>query len=76
MKLALVSILAVASLSLAACEDKKPEPANAAATTTAAATRAAAAPKPSAAPGGWIGSSGRWGAHFERLRRSRSRSRR
>jgi hypothetical protein len=49
MKLALVSILAVASLSLAAC-DKKPEAASPAAT----ATGAAAAPKPSAAPtGGW-----------------------
>jgi uncharacterized lipoprotein YbaY len=51
MKLALVSILAVASLSLAACEDKKPEPAKAA--TTSAPTGAAAAPKSSAAPGGW-----------------------
>jgi uncharacterized lipoprotein YbaY len=50
MKLALVSILAVASLSLAACEDKKPE----AATPAATSTGAAAAPKPSAAPtGGW-----------------------
>lgn len=54
MKLALVSILAVASLSLAACEDKKPEPTNAAGATTTMATGAAAAPKPSAAPaGGW-----------------------
>jgi len=52
MKLAFVSILAVASLSLAACDDKKPEtPATAAATATA--TGAAAAPKSSAAPGGW-----------------------
>lgn len=50
MKLALVSILAVASLSLAACEDKKPEPAKAAGTT---APTGAAAPKGSAAPGGW-----------------------
>ena len=49
MKLALFSILAVASLSLAACEDKKPE--GAAATPTG--TAAAAAPKSSAAPGGW-----------------------
>ena len=50
MKLALVSILAVASLSLTACADKKPDAATPAATTTAA----AAAPKPSAAPtGGW-----------------------
>ncbi len=49
MKLALVSILAVASLSLAACEDKKPEAPGA-----VAPTGAAAAPKPSAAPtGGW-----------------------
>jgi hypothetical protein len=52
MKLALVSILAVASLSLTACgEDKKPEPTKP--STTAAATGAAPAPKASAAPGGW-----------------------
>ena len=51
MKLAFVSILAVASLSLAACDDKKPETPATAATGTA--TGAAAAPKGSAAPGGW-----------------------
>lgn len=51
MKLALVSILAVASLSLAACEDKKPE--GAAPSTTTAPTGAAPAAKASAAPGGW-----------------------
>lgn len=49
MKLALVSILAVASLSLSlvGCEDKKPEPA------APAASGAAPAAKASAAPGGW-----------------------
>jgi uncharacterized lipoprotein YbaY len=51
MKLALVSILAVASLSLAACDDKKPAAPGAAPTSTS--TAAAAAPKGSAAPAGW-----------------------
>lgn len=51
MKLALISILAVASLSLTACgEDKKPEPAKPTGTTAASGAPAA---KASAAPGGW-----------------------
>ena len=55
MKLALVSVLAVASLSLAACDDKKPEPAKPAATTTnGTAPTGAATAKATAAPGnGW-----------------------
>jgi hypothetical protein len=52
MKLALISILAVASLSLTACgEDKKPEPTKP--TGTTAASGAAPAAKASAAPAGW-----------------------
>jgi ABC-type oligopeptide transport system substrate-binding subunit len=52
MKLALISILAVASLSLTACgEDKKPEPTKP--TGTTAPTGAAPTAKASAAPAGW-----------------------
>ncbi|MEP7123866.1 MAG: hypothetical protein ABJE95_23255 [Byssovorax sp.] len=53
MKLALVSILAVASLSLAGCDDKKPEPAKPTGTTAPAAAAPAPAAKGTAAPAGW-----------------------
>ncbi len=55
MKLALVSILAVGSLSLAGCEDKKPEPAKPAVTTVVVVVAPAPAPaaKATAAPAGW-----------------------
>jgi uncharacterized lipoprotein YbaY len=54
MKVLLVSLLAVASLAIVACDDKKPDaPAKPAATSTGAAANTAAPAKSAAPGGGW-----------------------